>query len=561
MKNQNNTNTERELKKIFRFLEHKVSKYIFMVIDDERILNYLVILIQIELKKKKKEILNLKLSIENVSVYRQVRDFLGKNECYGLIITNFNSLIYKYSNDCIDQLNKSRDAFEKFHLPIVFVINKDNLTKIINGASDFYQLRDLPDFHFEGSMVEDRDFLDISFRNQDNLTDSELKASLLEEQLKIVTKEKKIDKGALNHIVAPLLDIYFSREDFKKMKALFNKYLKGKENVIENKGTMGNYYYSIYDFEKALSYYQEALDYYKKSKDKWGESSTLHQMGVIYQNQSRYNDALKQYEQALEINKKIGDTRGIAASLYQTGIIYEHQGRYNDALRKFEQTLKYTKKIGDTMGMVRSFHQIGTIYELQGRYEDALKKYEKAFEVAEKIGYTKGIGAILHQIGRINEEKGRYDDALRYYERSRKIFEETGVQKELAASLHQIGMIFEKKGRYDDALGQYEQSFKVSEEIGDVYGTGKSMAQIGQLYFKQNKYKTALKMFIQAFLIFDKLGSPYANRAKNHIVRVRKKMPEAQFNEILKEFNLTPDIFIDLAIEKNYPLNHSLLMR
>jgi hypothetical protein len=82
---------------------------------------------------------------------------------------------------------------------------------------------------------------------------------------------------------------------------------------------------------------------------------------------------------------------------------------------------------------------------------------------------------------------------------------------------------------------------EIDEKIGDIAGAALSMAQIGTLYFNQNKFETALELFIQAFLVFAKIGSPYANQARKDIARVREKLPQEQFNAILKKFNLSPD--------------------
>ena len=97
------------------------------------------------------------------------------------------------------------------------------------------------------------------------------------------------------------------------------------------------------------------------------------------------------------------------------------------------------------------------------------------------------------------------------------------------------------KGDYDAALTQYQKSMEIDEKIGDIAGAALSMAQLGTLYFNQNKFETALEYFIQAFLVFAKIGSPYANQARKGISRVREKLPQEQFNAILKEFNLTPE--------------------
>jgi hypothetical protein len=238
-------NSKPGIEKILRFFDRDVSRYIFLVSDDERILNYLIIKIQVGLRGGKKRVRKLALTEKEPSVYRQVENFVAGKKSDGLIVTGLNPLIYKYTHKCLDLLNKSRDAFKRFGLPIAFIVNTDILSKIINGASDFYQLRDLPDFHIEGPDIQERDLVNIPSRYWGQVPDSDLKAGLLEEQLEILKKEQTIDKDLLNSIVVPLLEIYTAGSHIKKMKALFKDYLKGNEAKIKNRKVLHDYYLKL----------------------------------------------------------------------------------------------------------------------------------------------------------------------------------------------------------------------------------------------------------------------------------------------------------------------------
>jgi tetratricopeptide (TPR) repeat protein len=422
VENQNNTQTERDLRAISRFFNHKIPKYIFIVLDDERILNYLIVRVQIQLKKKKKEILRLRLSDTDAYAFRQVKTFLRENQCDGLMVTNLNMLIYKYGHECVDLLNKSRDAFARFHLPIVFVINTDNLKKIINGASDFYQLRELPDFHFEDSGVMDNDFLKITSREFGQIKDSDLKASLLEEQLNIVTQKQKVDKNALNNIVVPLLSIYIDKNDFKKVEELFNRHVKGKEELIRDKIVLGDCYRNLFDTGKAINFYKQALDDYKKLKDSSQILRCYWRLGNTYLEIESYDEAKSCYEKSLEIGKEIGDEWVIAFSLNQIGINYFVQGRYDDAFRQYQQSLEIFEKIEGMIGVSGCLFNIGMIYQKKGDYEVALEKYQKSMEIKKKNGDIAGVAICMIRIGLVHEDKKDYTTALRLFYQSLQIF-------------------------------------------------------------------------------------------------------------------------------------------
>lgn len=52
-----------------------------------------------------------------------------------------------------------------------------------------------------------------------------------------------------------------------------------------------------------------------------------------------------------------------------------------------------------------------------------------------------------------------------------------------------------------------------------------------------------MKLFCRAFLIFSKIGSPEVDKARVLISLCRVKMPEEQFQAILKEFEIDSKVF------------------
>jgi tetratricopeptide (TPR) repeat protein len=317
--------------------------------------------------------------------------------------------------------------------------------------------------------------------------------------------------------------------------------LLNETNKIVTYGQIGSLYQDFGEYDKALDFHNRAYEISQKYNDQKNSATALHQFGNIYYLKGDYDEALKQYQKSMEIKEKIGDIKGVSYSLHQIGMIYQDKGDYDAALKQYHKSLEMKEKIGDIKGVSSSLHQIGMIYQDKGDYDAALKQYHKSLEILEKIGDIKGLSDSLHQIGMIYQYKGDYDAALNEYQKSLEIREKIGDIKGVSSSLHQIGMIYQYKGDYDAALKQYEKAKEISEKIGDIAGTALSMAQIGTLYFKQNNFETALAYFIQAFLVFAKIGSPYANQARKDIARVREKLPEDQFNAILKKFNLTPE--------------------
>ena len=77
---------------------------------------------------------------------------------------------------------------------------------------------------------------------------------------------------------------------------------------------------------------------------------------------------------------------------------------------------------------------------------------------------------------------------------------------------------------------------EISEKIGDIGSVAIIKNNIGYIYFLKKDYATALKIFFPTFQILTKIGSPNAEGVKGNIALVREKIPEDEFEAILKEF-------------------------
>jgi len=320
---------------------------------------------------------------------------------------------------------------------------------------------------------------------------------------------------------------------YREAKDIFER-LDDKRSISAALHQIGIIYYLKGDYDSALEQYQNAKTTCEELGDDEGISVSLHDIGIIYEERGDYDAALEQYKKSLEIKKKIGDIKGMAKSLHQVGMIYQKRGEYDKALEHYRKSLEIKEKIGDIKGMAGSLHQVGIIHQSKGDYDAALESYQKAREIADKIGDTKLKALGLLQVGSIYRDKGEYDAALRQYLEALETFAGIGDIKNAAGCRHQIGTIYQQKSEYAAALEQYRKALETFEKIGDKSGMAISFGQLGQLYSQQGQWETSLINFLRAYLIFARQKSPYVGQVTKEIDRVRKKIPEERFKDILE---------------------------
>ncbi len=227
-----NPNESTDIDILRGFFSLKRAKYTFVLLDDERMLNTLLDSVSDKLERKGKVIHHFLLKENDISIYRQVLQYTQQKQIDGIMVSGINELIDQYGTPCVDMLNKSRDAFVHTGLPIIWIINRNTLGKIIRGASDFYQMRHFPDIEIQSTIAEQKKWLDIHFFYDPSLNDIDTDTNYLETQLAALPKQQRHEKETINGMVLSLLKIYLQRNQRKPLKKLYATYIKGYEERV-----------------------------------------------------------------------------------------------------------------------------------------------------------------------------------------------------------------------------------------------------------------------------------------------------------------------------------------
>nr|MBA2392635.1 CHAT domain-containing protein [Ktedonobacteraceae bacterium] len=119
--------------------------------------------------------------------------------------------------------------------------------------------------------------------------------------------------------------------------------------------------------------------------DKSLTGMSLHQMGIIAQDQGDYPEARRLYAQSLAIKEQLGDLNGKANTLHQMGMIAQKQGDYPEARRLYAQSLAIYEQLGNLSGKATTFGQLGILAQKQGNIEEALDFLIQAFLLFEQL--------------------------------------------------------------------------------------------------------------------------------------------------------------------------------
>jgi tetratricopeptide (TPR) repeat protein len=87
----------------------------------------------------------------------------------------------------------------------------------------------------------------------------------------------------------------------------------------------------------------------------------------------------------LDIKRKLGNQSGIAITLHQLGMIAQQQGDYETARARYAESLDIKRKLGNQSGIAITLHQLGMLAEIAGDKTEAARLFRQALEILERL--------------------------------------------------------------------------------------------------------------------------------------------------------------------------------
>ena len=118
-------------------------------------------------------------------------------------------------------------------------------------------------------------------------------------------------------------------------------------NYSTHLGNLGNTYFFLGDYPKAIDFHAKALATARQIGDRRAEGILLGQLGNAHYVLGDYSKALAYNQQALEIQRQINDKSGEVGVLGNLGNAYDSLGDYPKAIDFYQQALAISGQIGD----------------------------------------------------------------------------------------------------------------------------------------------------------------------------------------------------------------------
>ena len=311
---------------------------------------------------------------------------------------------------------------------------------------------------------------------------------------------------------------------------------------------IGDLYFNISEFGKALDNYSQALTQARAAKDAQREAAALNGMAGCYVEQNQTEKAAQTYKQALEVTKASGDVHGQAATVEGIGWLTGSVGQWKTALQLHQKALTLARNAGDRDLEATVLLRLGVTYAALGSVDDAKQNAEQAIKIFHEIGDQEGEANTDAEMAAGYKNLQDNEKALEYGTQALALYRESGDRRKQNEVLRGIGLVYMTLGQPRKALESFNEALSLARESGDRASEMMALNGVGAIYFVTGENKKLLEVYNQALEISRAIGDEEAEaHALSHVGNAYYALGDLQkaldcYNQALPLFKHQGDV-------------------
>ena len=175
---------------------------------------------------------------------------------------------------------------------------------------------------------------------------------------------------------------------------------------------IGNVYYSIKEYDKAIENYDEVIRRYEGMNNWHDIAVLLNNIFVIYYSQGKYEESLPYLNRSLAINDSLENTIQKAVNLSNLAEVYIQLERFQEAYPKANQALELYKSINDSTYIQSALINLGSLNRHLNQPDKAISYFNQSLEFALAKNQLENVQDIYQNLSGAYAEKGDYQSAL-----------------------------------------------------------------------------------------------------------------------------------------------------
>lgn len=247
-----------------------------------------------------------------------------------------------------------------------------------------------------------------------------------------------------------------------------------------------DYFKSVENHKKALTYFQETTDTLAKIK-------CLNSLGTTYRKINLGKEAFQVYFKAFELANKMENTRAKAVSLNGIGNVFVDIQKYKVSLYYFKKALKYEQQNKNNRGIEYDLTNIAEAHLYLKNYDSTKIYIDKALKYASKKRRKYKIGAEYNLLGLLNQKQKKYKESILYYQKAIDIFEKDNNYRYLSNALINTGTNYLHLNLKEKGKNYIKKGIEYAEKVGSKENILLGKNALINYHIINNNYKRAFE--------------------------------------------------------------------
>ncbi|WAR30581.1 GPSM2-like protein, partial [Mya arenaria] len=235
---------------------------------------------------------------------------------------------------------------------------------------------------------------------------------------------------------------------------------------------LGNAYFYLQEFGKALEYHKHDLNLARTLGDRVGEAKASGNLGNTLKVLGKFDEAIVCCLRHLDLSRELKDRIGEARALYNLGNVYHAKGKHtgrsgNQDPGEFPANLNIVQELGDRAAQGRACGNLGNTHYLLGNFSQAII-YHQEFgdKAAERRAYS--------NLGNAHIFLGEFEVAAEHYRKTLQIAKQLCDKALEAQACYSLGNTYTLLKDYEKAIEYHMKHLKIAQELEDRVGEGRA---------------------------------------------------------------------------------------
>ena len=256
---------------------------------------------------------------------------------------------------------------------------------------------------------------------------------------------------------------------------------------------LGQAYYSIGAFRKAVEYHQLHLTISKEVGEREGEGRAYGNLGIACISLGDFRKAIEYHDLQHTIFKELGDRSGQMRACANLGAAYHSLGDFKKAIEYHQIHLEIAKEVGNRSAEGRGYANLGIDSLSLGDFKKAIEYHSLDLSIANETKDKAGQGRAYCNIGNTYCSSGEFMKAMEYHQPDLGIAKELGDRVAEAKAYSNLGIVYKSLGDFKTAIEYHQQYLSFTKETGDKAGEGCAYANLGIVYDCMSDFNEAIK--------------------------------------------------------------------